>query len=301
MDLGDQDSKSYTLVVRGASYYDLMEYKDLHEELGIKTAHIIKNKDSKVIKICKIDVNSYQTYKQYLNDGKIKISIYEYVIEKVAGPPPRCQKCKKFEHSGEECVEVCGMCGSNDHKDDKCPERKKAREKRFLRCVNCQQNHSSYYKGCQKYKENYKKMIVSQKTNEDATRSINSLEVPKGFTRIYSTAVKSFNSESSLNSNQILEKLNENNRKQTELLEKIDTLTKSCDNFTNLITETNKKIHKIACQMFYVNLDIIKILCPSIKRVSDEIIQSILNVFENHKIESPPSAADISKYLKQWK
>ena len=58
--------------------------------------------------------------------------------------------CKRFDHSTVNCkaTAICFLCKSTKHKDGECktPINKQC-------CINCDQNHHSYAKRCQVYKE----------------------------------------------------------------------------------------------------------------------------------------------------
>lgn len=54
VDIGDDQTKKFILVVRGASSDDLSEYSELFEENGTINVLSIKDKNGRLSKICKI-------------------------------------------------------------------------------------------------------------------------------------------------------------------------------------------------------------------------------------------------------
>ena len=113
----------------------------------------------------------------------INLKGFKYEIEALAKPPIQCSNCKKFGHRKMECKEkaICGRCGENEHDGKKCI---KNSQDESLRCVNCQKNHSSYYKGCLEYKRLVKLNI--QENGNNFSKIKNNKIVPNGYYRKYS-------------------------------------------------------------------------------------------------------------------
>ena len=97
-----------------------------------------------------------------MNKGKIFINSFSYRVVEVTKPPSRCFKCKKFGHQASTChdTKVCGRCGKGDHEEKYCL----AKENSEKKCVNCSENHPSYYRGCTSYKEALKTSKITKYT-----------------------------------------------------------------------------------------------------------------------------------------
>ena len=76
----------------------------------------------------------------------------------------RCGRCQRYGHTLERCTakQRCPRCGSS-HAFEDCPVRD---QKDKAHCVHCGGNHSAAYKGCSKYKEVSKALVVMVKTGK---------------------------------------------------------------------------------------------------------------------------------------
>ncbi|CAF1033267.1 unnamed protein product [Brachionus calyciflorus] len=73
-------------------------------------------------------------------------------------------------------VQSVWKCGENDHNDDKC-------KSDLLKCVNCGENHSSWYKGCKVFKEKFRNSVREDNTIDRP------IDNSKNFYRTYSAVV----------------------------------------------------------------------------------------------------------------
>lgn len=312
LDLEIQEDKIYTLILRGASVDDLIEYRSDLEEQGVVNIHGIKNKDGKIIKISKIDVESFEVYNQLLNKKYIKVGYFRFKIEEVAKPPLRCSKCKKFGHMRKDCnnPEVCGKCSSLDHSDDNCPQRY-SRERSELKCANCNKNHSSFYKGCEEYKINYKKMIENVKLSDTNTHKNLSKHstVPQGFYRNYSSATTANSEDKILNKlNEIDCQIKKTNDNQVELSNKIDSYNVAVNQLSILVDKLTKKVEEFNIKLsannykiLYMFIDLQKIFNPGFKPNAETAI-IINNTFIKHELGSGLNINDLNKYIDRlWK
>lgn len=188
------------------------------------------------------------------------INRIRYPIENIAKPPIRCNKCKSFDHTIMSCVNQarCGRCGQTEHKDEMCP----CQRTLIYKCVNCGENHSSYYKGCKEYKIRYNNSIKESKTHSQPHSS--SKTVQAGFFRNYSQVANQ-----SPNANMILEKL-------TSLENTFRTETKTMtDKFNAILLKVEEKFNEFAklltlnnSKIFHFLLYILKILVPTMKKTT---------------------------------
>ncbi|CAF1064073.1 unnamed protein product, partial [Brachionus calyciflorus] len=289
LDLGDDNSKKHILIVRGASSDGLNEYTDYFEEIGIKSVLSIKNKSGELSKISKVEFNSFDIYKRLLISGHLQIGSYSYKVEKVAGQPVRCSRCKKFGHNKCEGPVICGKCCSKDHLDSDCPQNNL--EKKNLKCANCSQNHSSYYKGCQIYKNNYKLIVEKSKEKNQLNvpnRSITQ-PIPSSYQRNYSTIVSNSN-------DQILSKLekilNDINDKHSDLEGKFENLNTSNSELISEISklnvridETNKVLIDNNIKIVYFILDFFRYFSTQ-NKPNPDAAHLINTIFKTHKLEN---------------
>ena len=72
----------------------------------------------------------------------LKICYLNIPVSQYVPNPIRCYKC----HVTRKCKynEVCARCSETGHKDTTCTK--------TLKCVNCEENHTSYNKKCTVYK-----------------------------------------------------------------------------------------------------------------------------------------------------
>ena len=149
----------------------------------------LKTKEGRILNMCKIELDSKEDYDKLLQEGTIQLGLFNYKVEKIARNPLRCHNCKMFGHSIKVCKNSskCAKCGNDTHEGD-C-------ENNQIKCLNCKENHSSYYKGCHKYKELMKKEVA--KTNETTKAKkiaeSNDRGAPEGFKRNYSSMANSIN------------------------------------------------------------------------------------------------------------
>lgn len=102
----------------------------------------------------------------------VKMFYQLFRVRMFVPPVIRCYNCQRFGHVAGQCKNtspVCARCGEN-HKVENCES---AEDKR--KCSNCGGEHSSAYKGCNKYKEavSVQKIRVENKISyAEATRLV---------------------------------------------------------------------------------------------------------------------------------
>ena len=288
LDIGIE--KKYQLILKGISADDLSSDSKFLDSTGIKNVIPI-TKDNIQLRLCKIEVESQDIMDRYLNKGYVVINLFKYKVEQIAKPPPRCNKCKRFDHLTSNCnfTSTCGKCGSTDHSDETCSESER-------KCVNCGQNHSSYYRGCASYKELYKDILNKNKINFIKQSSANG--APSGFYRNYSTAL---NNNDEINQSDEVKKLSS----QINLLqENINSIKNEIISFkeiaedlkTNIGKKIEEKIFENNNKLIYFFTESFKILVNP-KKISNAQLENIMRSFTNLQLGKGCSITEIASYL----
>ena len=151
-------SKLYPFVVKGINYATSNEFQEELSNIGI-----VNSKEIKSIRFSNQTINKVILYcdnqaavNEHLSKGYIFINFIKYRTEEYK-PPIRlttCYKCQRFGHIAKQCKatnQVCPKCGKDDHATDVDGKLLCTSEKK--QCINCNQEHSSAYAGCQKKKQ----------------------------------------------------------------------------------------------------------------------------------------------------
>lgn len=167
-------TKPKRIVLHGLHDMQLSELQNILQTNGINP------KDVKKLTVKKPRYDGQAVYLLYFNAGSItlselrKVKSINHVVIKWDHYRPRqqdnvaqCRNCQQLGHSSINCFmpPKCLVCAEN-HKTDSCPKRiKKADllqqkagasapiDKSFIKCSNCQLNHTANYRGCQKRKD----------------------------------------------------------------------------------------------------------------------------------------------------
>lgn len=294
----ESEKKKFVLLVKGIKGDEFLEIYDGSDlDYGIAEVLEIKNKEGRILNMCKITINTKEEKDKLVKDGFIQIGLFKYVVENIVRAPRRCHNCKKFGHSTLNCKEHenCASCGAQ-HKSSECKATVKT-------CLNCGENHSCYYKGCKVYKDLFKKEV--EKSKQSVPRKIqlassyNKSGVPEGFTRHYSDAVSTTN-----NITQLID-------------EKFNTLSKQlCSQLTQFTLQFTKNMNDIKeslemsisksildnnSRYCHFIIDLIKILVPTLNKPDTNAINSINNRLDYHKLGNIKTK-NFSEYLnKLWK
>ncbi len=145
----ETSKKKFQLMVKGinAENFSLRYNSGISQEYKIDNIIEIRKKDGTILNICKIEMDLKDDFERLLQEETIKLGLFNYKVERIHKSPIRCHNCKEFGHSIKTCNKEgkCGKCGKTSHEDE-C-------ETNELKCINCGENHSCYFKGCQKYKD----------------------------------------------------------------------------------------------------------------------------------------------------
>lgn len=93
----------------------------------------------------------------------VSIGLVEFQVQTYIPQPMRCAKCQKYGHKAIRCNQATATC-------PKCSQHHDAKdcqvvEQQALKCANCGQAHSAAYKGCTKYQQVSKTLVLAAKTN----------------------------------------------------------------------------------------------------------------------------------------
>ena len=227
----------------------------------------------------------------------IKIGLFKYKVERLAKSPIRCQNCKMFGHSIKACKNSskCAKCGKDTHEGD-C-------ENNQIKCLNCEDNHSSYYKGCPKYKELMKKEVAKTNETTKAKKMTESNErgAPEGFKRNNSSMANSINQPDI--SSLIQKELNGfmlNIAKQ--LTDFTNQITKNMNEIKNDLKKSiGKQILDNNIKLSYFFIDMIKTIIPNCQKPDEKTAHAISNRFNNHQLGNL-SSKTLTEYVnKLWK
>ena len=174
-------------------------------------------------------------------------------------------------------------------------------ENNQIKFLNCKENHSSYYKGCPKYKELMKKEVT--KTNETTNQIKNTNMVPTGFRRNYSAFVNPINSIDIMK-NQINMKFIElSNQLKTTVIDSLKTQIKTSVNEmkNELLESVSSLIVKNNDKMVHFVLDVIRTIFPETTKPTEKMINIISSRLDHHKMGNI-STKNLNEYVnKLWK
>ena len=172
-------------------------------------------------------------------------------------------------------------------------------------CVNCGDNHSSYYKGCLKYKELLKAEVIKITTSkEDKKNTRPAAKMNEGFTRTYSSAVQSgadqykSTNESQNTIEEILRRVDTNMKINQSVIEKkfdaeaklleanMKEVKSSINNINVNVENISKSIVVNNGKLCYFILDFIKILLPQLSKPTKKAAEQVNNVMQYHKLGS---------------
>ena len=252
--------KLYPFVIKGINYNNAKDQKEELSEQGVVNMKEIKsarNKDAIINKVIVFCENE-DTATNHKNKGYIYISYQKYRIEeyKPAIKLTSCYKCQKFGHIAKQCKSektICPKCGNDNHSRDENNKLICTADKKH--CINCGQEHSSAYAGCEK-----KKRILQDMKNKQLNKQNNQqvTNVSKQVTSKLSYANAALGQGlSHINISQpIQQELSTQNKTIEDLTNRIHTLENklaqaSAENAQ--LKETLQKIHQIEQNQEEVN------------------------------------------------
>jgi hypothetical protein len=141
------------LMIKNITYeYAMENEQSLKEKYHVKeiVKFVSKQDVNKSIKMVKVVFNTEEVRKMVLNNGFMLIGCFKFYVEEYCKPPIQCRTCKGFGHIAAKCVSShkCGFC-SEEHDENDCSNKQ---IQQALKCANCNQNRSAYYRGCHTYK-----------------------------------------------------------------------------------------------------------------------------------------------------
>jgi hypothetical protein len=246
------------LMIKNITYeYAMENEQSLKEKYDVKeiVKFVSKQDVNKSIKMVKAVFNTEEMRKMVLNSGFMLIGCFKFYVEEYCKPPIQCRTCKGFGHIAAKCESrrKCGFC-TEEHDENDCSNKQ---IQQALKCANCNQNHSAYYRGCHIYKQ--VKTLKAQNGNKP-------LKVPQNyFERNYSAAANNTNDELK---NLILQ-LNENTVKAIKI--EGETTRKAIE---DMRVDNNLR------QAYFI-IDSIKALNPA-NKVTETAIKSITTSFSKH-------------------
>lgn len=123
---------------------------------------------------------------------RIRVGYLNLEVRKYYPAPMRCFLCNKFSHTSSRCTsgtETCGFCAEPAHKGFGCGDRP-------ARCVNCNQQHPSFYRGCPAYLK--EKLIIKRSVDQNISYFAAKKQLEKSDPILsYSSATQSSNQCSS--------------------------------------------------------------------------------------------------------
>jgi len=142
--------------------------EDVKAETGAIWAHRITKRTVSGFEPTMAVIIAYEdTLPKYVNVGFLRHKVSVYIPA-----PTRCNKCQRFGHKTDQCSRKeprCSRC-SQAHEFEAC-----SMANNEAKCANCGGNHSSAYKGCQKYQEisnTLKTAAVHKMTYRDALKQV---------------------------------------------------------------------------------------------------------------------------------
>ena len=295
----ETSKKKFQLMVKGinAENFSLRYNSGISQEYKIDNIIEIRKKDGTILNICKIEMESKDDFERLLQEETIKLGLFNYKVERIHKSPIRCHNCKEFGHTIKTCNKEgkCGKCGKTSHEDE-C-------ETNELKCINCGENHSCYFKGCPKYKDLMKVEIekLYEVKRVKKMSDTNNRGVPEGFKRNYSAMTNSLNT------------VNISNIIQNELKSFMVNMTKQLTDFTNTINTNmstlkndleksiGKQIQENNNKLSYFFIDMIKLMIPNCQKPDEKIAHAISNRFNNHHLGNLSSKTLIEYINKLWK
>ena len=300
IDLG-LNQKKLVLMVKGTTGTDLKEFfdNDDYTQSGIKSIESIFNKENKEMKMCKVEIISNEEFNNLIRKGKMRIGTFNYTIEEIQRPPIRCSRCKKFGHVSINCsdVETCGKCGSTEHAEMTCT----IDNHNQRRCVNCNDHHSSYYRGCKVIKKSFKDKLLE---NNDQGKKI------KSGTEEYHRVYSRFNEpkigyvgevEIKNGLNKISEKLNEQINELSNKIDKLnEEITKSIQlNIEKVKELTDEAIINNNSKLIYFTMELLFICINNADIKKPEKIKDICKAFTHHQLGTPPEQKNLKEYFEK--
>ena len=259
------------VILKGLTYQEAKRFEKEILECGVIQNGLVELKRSanssnpnavlKVKLICKDEGT-----KENLLRNHIYLECKKFYIERDMRQPTQCRKCHVIGHVAETCKsEVkCGRCNQRGH-EGVCATGPS--------CANCNQGHSSFYKGCVAYKNSVNNLIEKQNGKNSAS-----------FTRIESAGMNyanAFKSNSSIESmfNKLLEKQQEQLESTARIENKLD---KKIDQLEALINTRVDEIYKHIEDNIYSCEDTDDLIKESVvnlnRKINNEILQGQLEV-----------------------
>ena len=165
-----------------------------------------------------VNINENDEYKtQY---SRPCIRTYEPIEHNVL----QCKRCHQLKHTQKYCREKrqrCYKCLTPDCNGENCNPS----------CANCENSHSSYYKGCEQYKIYIKELeqrINTQKTEDKIMNKINKKNEEN--LKTYANTLKS-----NLNLDENNKKLNETSQQLSNLLNTFQAIQDKLSGINNLL------------------------------------------------------------------
>ena len=298
-DVGVETNK-HAIIIKGITKDVLEDYPSELKALKIVRIDEFKNKEGTKMKMCKLFLENNEAKKAILYKGKIALGLFQYKCEANARQAIRCHRCKELGHFLINCKnkERCSKCSSEDHVAENCTSD-------ISECVNCGDNHSSYYKGCLKYKELLKAEVIKITTSkEDKKNTRPAAKMNEGFTRTYSSAVQSgadqykSTNESQNTIEEILRRVDTNMKINQSVIEKkfdaeaklleanMKEVKSSINNINVNVENISKSIVVNNGKLCYFILDFIKILLPQLSKPTKKAAEQVNNVMQYHKLGS---------------
>jgi hypothetical protein len=294
------NKKQYQLMVKGinAENFESRYNVNLNQKYKIANVIPIKKKDCHILNMCKIELESKDDFESILNSGSLQLGLFKYKVEKIARSPLRCHNCKEFGHSIKSCKKQtkCAKFGKDSHEN--------ACENNEICCINCGGNHSSYFKGCQAYKDLIKKEILKAQEDKviyEESIGSNRNRIPNGFIRNYSDTVRgSSQLEYSIDEkldNVMKEIENKINSFATGINSNMnDIKTKMNELKTDIGKSFSKQLVDNNIKLCYFFIDLIKTMNPNCEKPSEKVLHTISNRFNSHQLGNISSNA-LKEYI----
>lgn len=267
LNLNNIDKRPY-LILKSVAY-DFIKYKiDELKQIGIVEVIEMKSKTTnKSFNFVKALVENEEKKQALLNERFIRIGLSKIYLEEFIRPPVQCRQCKRFGHIEKFCKfkYKCAKCGE-EHQEDSCQVGQDNQK-----CVNCNGNHSTYYRGCSEYREAKNLKLFKNKIHTTPNQ-VQHTE----FKRTYSSAVASNSSDELLKKFESM--LISNNaiiKEQTKTIVKEES--------TAIIDRINFIMKQNNTNLCYFIIQTIKTLVPSVKFDSTKM-SHIEKAFNDYKL-----------------